>query len=279
MNLKIYQVYYDQGHLPNLDSAFIPLDNTDNVFPELREFPVLVKMNQQAIVDNVDFFGLFSTRWKEKMPGLEGSDILHWINNNKGYDVYVFDPVPWYDAISYNVWEQGNFYHKHIIPIINSLGPNLGLTINQIKQPITKSTMFWCCYLVASKNFWRDWFNFILQYPQALENCDESIKDLHNLSANYSGQKISDGDLNYFPFVHERLLTTFVNLQQSKYKIISYRHNQDNLPDEFNDLSELKLQAVLNRDFTQLQKWNRLRQRHLYGQDLAQDWIKDLNCD
>lgn len=275
MNLRIYQVFYADDQISTLDPAFTPLDNRSNAHPELREFPVMCRMHDQAQQDQVEFYGLMSTRWKEKMPAIEGSVLVDFITNNPGYDIYVYDPVPWYDAYSYNVWEQGNFYHPYILPIAEDLFPRLNLDTGWIRRPITKETIFWCCYVVARRDFWNEWFSFFTSYPVALNGASQDIKDMHNQSARYSGKKDSDAGLTYFPFMHERLLTTFVQANQHRYRVKSYRHYETKIPQELQDLSELKLQAVKNKDLKLIQQWIRDRQRILYGQDLASLWVPE----
>ncbi|NBR61840.1 MAG: hypothetical protein EBT86_09380 [Actinobacteria bacterium] len=275
MNLRIYQVFYSDDHINNLDPAFTPLDNRANSHPELREFPVMLRMHDQAQQDKVEYYGLMSTRWKEKMPAIQGQALIDFIVNNPGYDIYVYDPVPWYDAYSYNVWEQGNFYHPYILPIANALLPHMNMDLKWLKMPITKETIFWCCYVVAHSNFWKEWFNFFTSYPTALIYSSPDIKNMHNQSAQYSGKKSSDSELSYFPFMHERLLTTFVQSNQYKYKIKSYRHYETKIPQELQDLSELKLQAVKNKDLQLIRKWIRDRQRFLYGPDMATQWVQE----
>ena len=109
MNLILYQAYYQQEQLANLDSTFTPYDNTANSEPHLRELPMWRKLLEQH-KDSDLHWGLLSWRWLQK-TGVPPIKFKEWILANEGYDVYHIDPFAHLANEFPNLWVQGDIWH------------------------------------------------------------------------------------------------------------------------------------------------------------------------
>ena len=127
MNLKIYQAYYDEAQLPNLDPVFLPFDNTNNSTPHLREYPMWQKLYEEH-KDTDAHWGLMSWRWLQK-TNLPPAQFRDWILANPGYDVYHIDPFPDLPNQYMNIWTQGDVWCPGMNDFCNRLFPKLGIHI------------------------------------------------------------------------------------------------------------------------------------------------------
>lgn len=109
MKIKIYQSFFDQSHLNLLTPEFTPFDNSKNN-PDLRETGIQMSCYADAIANNADIWGVFSWKWKEKLPNLSATQILNYLDRNPGYDVYFFNPFSELESYVPNVWEQGQMF-------------------------------------------------------------------------------------------------------------------------------------------------------------------------
>jgi len=256
MNLKIYQAYFKNDQIPLLDSVFTPLDNTENLHPELREYAINLKAYNLAVAAGADMWGTFSYHWRSKIMLMDAEGIFRRIEDNPGYDVYFFNGHYDQVVLSYNVWEQGQWHHKNILKIVEYLFPKLGIDSLVLLQPMGRNHMFFSCHCVASKEFWDGFLDLATRYYNEIENLPNNIKELHNGSANYPG----DLSAWYFPFIHERLFSTYLFINKHKFKALPY-HDGENYHSYqyFHELTDLKERALLSQDSGLLESWRERR--------------------
>lgn len=249
MKIKIYQSYYDDSHIEHLDQEFSPLDNRNSPTWYLNEQPIQVRCYdlENSTEEKSDLWGLFSWAWKNKFTGLQAKDILNQINDNPGYDVYLFNPFGWLETISYNMWEQGESCHPHLIPLAAELFPLMGLSHDLLIQPMDCTNTCWGSYYVGNDKFWKEWMQFGEKYINSIPKLSPTTQQIHNSSANYKG-------FDYFPFVYERLFSTFLLANKGKFNVYHYQHNSSTLEDP--ELRKLKADAILEKNMDKLKEWN-----------------------
>jgi len=213
MNYKIFQICFDKDQISKVDSLMIPFDNTENKFPELREYYNFTKVIDDKLTDDLDAWGMFGPRWKEKLR-YDSKDIVEEIEKNPNYDVYLFNHARIHDALTFNVWEQGELFHKGIRQVTALALKNSGYDANVLDAMMTDEVTCYCSYFVAKKEFWNEYLIFLKKIKNELENLPEKEKEIYNSSANYS----RDANLNLFPFIVERLFSTFLMLNR-KFKV------------------------------------------------------------
>jgi hypothetical protein len=272
MRFKIYQAYYNKQQMSLLDPEFEPLDNTLNPFPEQREYPVLLECHRRAQQEGLDAWGYFSWRWREKLSGLTGRDILNLVKNNPNYDVYVFNPQAEFSVACVNVWEHGQYYHPKLMSIMKRVYPMMGLD-NELYQLAHPNTMFFSQYCLATCEFWQGYFQFLDKYIKSLDLLDPETLSQHNSSAEYA----RDFGLGYFPFILERLLPSYLSLTRSRYKIFAHHHH--NVPQDYiyDKLYFLKTSAIKYQDQDILYEWLAFRNHIRWYLTLGQNWKINLS--
>ena len=113
MSTSIFQIYFKEELKEHLDPDFVPMDNTDNPNPELREWDKWNREHDNIKKQGLDYWGFVSWKFQEK-TGLSGRQVLDFIEANPGRDVYLFNPCILNEAVFANSWEQGDMYHPNI---------------------------------------------------------------------------------------------------------------------------------------------------------------------
>jgi hypothetical protein len=203
--IQIHQIYYMNSQLSQLDSAFVPYDNSASEFPDEREFYVFRKEYLAGAMSSVDLSGYFSWKFREK-TGLEGKHFIGNCLSNPGHDVYFVNPFP--IEICYgNVWAQGEMWTPGITRIAQEIIDACGYSIELRSMPRTLRTLAFCNFWAGSPDFWERYMDFCLKiYDYIRANSSgaltEELLQVADLSRNAS----------YFSFIFERLFSTFLTM-------------------------------------------------------------------
>lgn len=242
-NTKIFQIYYKPELAEHLDPAFTPLDNTANLRPELREWHVWDKHHESVLAEDLDHWGFVSWKFKEKI-NLTGQQALNFINDNPGYDVYLFNPCIVNEAVFANGWEQGDLHHPNISDIGNEFLKKLGYTdVNVSSMLLDRNTTVFATYVVGNRNFWTKFMDFSRKiFTEADKDPVFHQRVFGTGLSNYAYDKSAPN----FAFLIERLVPTFIELEEIK--AIGFKHTEETLPEKYqpfvNDimaLSDLKI--------------------------------------
>jgi hypothetical protein len=261
MNYKIFQICFEERQLAQVDPVLTPFDNTANEMPELREYHSFLKAIENGTVNDLDAWGFFGPRWQAKLK-YDAEYLISEIENNPGYDVYTFNHARIVDALFFNVWEQGEHWHPGIKDIAKKALEMSGYDSGYVDDLMFDQTTCYCSYFVASKEFWQDYMEFLKKIKFSLENLSEEDKKIYESSANYS----RDQELNYFPFIVERMFSTFLIMNRDKYKVHAHTYDYSVYKDQvgnfvqilsaLNNLKTLTLKHDSNEIFNQ---WNSIR--------------------
>lgn len=216
MNYKIFQTYYEKNQVKNIEPQFYAFDNTENKLPELREYHVFnLAINHQCTKD-LDAWGMWSWRWgaKSRYPA---KMVIEFIDSNPDADVYIFNHARIHDALTANVWEQGEFFHSGISKVAKSVLNNLGYDDSPFNSIMSTDLYCFSSYFVAKRRFWIEYMEFLDKFVAALNNLDEAAAAIYRGSANYP----RDSKLNMFVFLIERLFSTFLFYNFNNYEIKS----------------------------------------------------------
>lgn len=278
--IKIYQLYYKDEQVPFLEPAFTPFDNRSNLYPNEREYPLLKQCRDLAVNDNVELWGGVSWNYVEKY-NTDPNYIFSWIERNPGYDVYFVDPYTTQSPIIYNVWEQGQWCHPYIIDITEELFQIAGQDLSILYQPMDRKTIIWGSSCIAGKSFWDEYFKFADNILSGISLLSPGTK------IKYESPCYTDTSINYFSFIQERLMSTFIHINRKKYKILPFHCNEDLFiadDPEILKLTHLKTLALERGDSSLLEYWRNLRKRlwkYFYNEpnliDWAEKWIPLYN--
>jgi len=257
-NIKIFQIYYKPELKKYLDSEFIPLDNTENIRPDLREWYVWKNEYETNLKNNPpDFWGFVSWKFKEK-TNLDSNQVFNFLMDNPNYDVYLFNPCILNEACFINSWEQGNLHHPNIselgIEFLSKVGYNVDIKSLVIDQ--TKS--IFANYIIGSKNFW---FKFMPFIDKIFIEAEKDSNFKHKVFGKGLSNYAHDSSLPNFTFLLERLIPTFLVLENIK--TLAFKYNKDNIHKKYTQfypyieaLSTLKLLLNKYNDQNLYNLWN-----------------------
>lgn len=265
MNLKIFQVYFNKDQLSKIDPSLVPFDNTTNLKPELREYYIFKRILDEGHANDLDAWGVFSHSWKEKNR-YDANLVFEDINNNKNCDVFIFNHARVQDALMYNIWEHGEYYHKGIKTVASYVLKKIGYDPIVLDELMTDKTTCFCSYFVAKKHFWLAYIDFLDKVYQTLKDSPEEIKTLLDSNANY----VKDPSLNLFPFLMERMFSTFIVLHSKEYKIYAKKYDYSlyskelgPFADVIESLNNLKTLTLKYNSKEIFEQWNKIRQFYI----------------
>ena len=227
-NMKIFQIYFKPELKSQCDPAFEPLDNTSNPRPELREWDVWDREYENILAQGLDYWGFVSWKFKEK-TNLTGLQFIDFINSNPGADVYFVNPCIVNEAVFANSWEQGDLYHPNISDIGNSFLTKLGYEDVDVKSMVLdrNCTMF-ANYIVGSRAFWDRFMTFSRRIFTEAEK--DPVFNHQVFGAGLSNYA-HDKTLPNFTFLIERLIPTFIDLEQIS--ALAYQYTSETVPEKY----------------------------------------------
>ena len=206
MNPTLYQICFEKHQLDQVKSPMVPFDNIENLRPELREYHSFKRIIDENNASKL--YGVFGPRFQEKLR-YDGQDIYDFIVANpdqKG--VYIFNHARIQSVIFLNVWEQGEYFHPGIKKIMLYALDKNGYDHTVIDSIMTEKHMCFCSYFVTSDIVWRDYMHFVETIKITLDRLPDELNVIYHGSANYSRDK----SLGMFPFIVERLFSTYMKL-------------------------------------------------------------------
>jgi hypothetical protein len=244
--------------LTQVETGFVAFNNVHNKKPELREYHNFQRIMETEEDLGVDLWGAFGPRWKQKLK-YDGLEIRNAIRENPGNDVYIFNHARIVNALTWNVWEQGEMWHKGMTKVVRYALKKCRYDERVVEALMTDTTCY-CSYFVATPEFWKKYMRFVDEIKFVLDNeLDEEHKKLYESSANYA----RDSSLNLFVFIVERLFSTFLHLQEG-FEVYTHEYNysvyEEHLGDftyVLNSLYQLKKQGQYDENV--LRNWNTIR--------------------
>ncbi len=263
LNTKIFQIYFKPELKVHCDPGFTPMDNTDNPNPELREWDKWNREHEAVLEQNLDYWGYVSWKFKQK-TNLDSKHVFGFIEANPGYDVYLFNPCIVNECLFANSWEQGDLHHPNISDIGDKFFAKLGYKDVSVKDMVLdrNSTVF-ANYVVGNRKFWERFMDFSRELFTEADK-DPVFKDevFGHGRSNYA----HDASLPNFTFLIERLIPTFIELEQ--FKSIGFKYTADVLPmkyqpfiDELMSLSDLKVLINKHQSDELYDIWNFYRHK------------------
>ena len=229
----------------------------------LYELYLYRQINKLARQDNIDVWGMLSWQWKRKLTGVPAQEILDCIEQNAGADVYIFNPYLWDEAVSFNVWEQGEWSHPGIVPMAQEILEAMGESPALVMQPMDRGLYLAANYFAGTGEFWDGMLTWLTKFETALEQVTDVTKQQMMSSAGYE----PNNRLNYTGFLCERMISTYFVRNQKDLAICARAPSVGHL-------SDLKAMAVDNNDLELLKQWNTYRTPK--GVNLATQWIEKL---
>lgn len=260
MKYEIFEVCYKEEHIKNVDPLFTMYDNLKNEQPQLREYPIFLEAFDSEKTKDLDAWGFVGPSWRKKLR-FDAKELIDNIEKDLDFDVYIFNHSRVNDAMWYNVWEQGEACHPGISKIAKSLLKISGYNSDIVDTMMYEGITGYCSYFVATKDFWKEYLNFLKEIYDSVEKLSDEEKEIFYMSANYS----KDKSLNMFPFIVERMFTTFL-LLKNKFAIRSKEYDFDVYSKDANEwvpafigLNNLKKIVVRDQSKEIFRQWQLIR--------------------
>ncbi len=206
MDIKIRQSYHKKEQVYLLDNSFIPMDNTTNRNPELREYRFFLDHYNEGLHKEADYTGIVSWKFNQKTK-TEGRVFIDFIKNNPGYHVYFINPYPHEVYLFKNVWLQGEACHPGLIEFVQSIMTRLNYDINLRGIETSHDTALYCNFWVGNAYFWDEYMKFTQPiFRHLLTNLSDEEKRFINQPAD----KARDSTATYLSFIMERLFSTLL---------------------------------------------------------------------
>lgn len=265
-DITLYQICYSPEQVQNCPDGTTPWDNTLNAKPDLREFPVFeMEYVRRALArpDN-SYWGFISPKFQSK-AGISPKQFIDWVNANPGVDVYFINPCPIQEVLWPNVIEQGEYWHPGLKEMIykglNKAHVFSSDLIDDIPLRMGQYTFAFCNYFIGNMKFWDSYISFVQKFIRACENDPQLNHMLYVGNANYN----RDRSLPYYPFVVERLFSTFLTIY-NHITTLNYRYTYEDLKHkmtqvqfaEMTEISKVKLAAV-SSNFSLWSSWEFFR--------------------
>ena len=262
MSTRIYQAFYRDDQLPLLDSEFTPYDNRANPVANLYEHYIYHQTAKLSKHDGIKMWGTVSWQWKNKLHGVSAQQLIDKINGDSNADVFIFNPFMHDEAVSFNVWEQGQWCHPYILHLGRKLLELMGEDPSLVEKPMTRETYLAANYFVGNEKFWDGLLDFLDRFVEAIPQLNDADAALLRSSAGYG----PNGALDHSGFICERLISTYL-ISRNDLRINSWAPSGDYL-------SDLKLKAVTTSSRELLREWDNARPAK--GPKLATQWIEKL---
>lgn len=263
LNTKIFQIYFKPELKVHCDPGFEPMDNSDNPAPELREWDKWNREHDAILEQNLDHWGYVSWKFKEK-TNLDSRHVFGFMEENPGYDVYLFNPCIINEALFSNSWEQGNLHHPGISAIGNKFLAKIGYKdVDVTSMILDRNSTVFANYVVGNRDFWVRFMDFSRKLFTEAEKDPVFKEEVFGAGlSNYA----HDRTLPNFTFLIERLIPTFLELEQ--FKSIGFKYTADVLPmkyepfiDELMVLSDLKMEINRHQSDELYDIWNFYRHK------------------
>jgi hypothetical protein len=277
---RIFQIHYKPEQIEQLDHAFTPYDNA-GVQDPLLEYSVLRRIHREGLAGSAGLWGAVSWKFGQK-TGLSGAELLRYLQDHPGFDVYYCNPFPEFEGLYHNLWLQGEAAHPKFVALVDEFMRYAGLGSASV-QAIYPSWAFAAAnYIVASPAFWQAYTGFMdqaldkayynapAQFQQRLQSAQADAKGLH-------------AGAGYLPFVVERLFMYFLTtragkaLRMHKYPLAQ---KEARLNVHLKRLREMKDLAWKIRSDWMASCWINYRNLYLtqfYGKEWLEKYLLPLN--
>lgn len=214
MTALIYQIFYAKKQRKYLDSGFIPLDVTHENCPKWCEYKVFRNHFSSSLPKETDLLGFISWKFFTKTH-LRSSDLFSIFTANMGADVYFVNPYETSIAGLYkNVWTQLDAVYPGSLPIVQRCAQEAGYTVDLRSMVMPPYQMAYCNYWIATKPFWAEYMRFCEPMHDYLEfHLDAKTEKLFT-------EYDTKNHLGIFPHIMERMFSTFLHLQEGRWKVV-----------------------------------------------------------
>jgi len=154
--IRAFQIFYDDETKALLDPDFEPLDNSRNERPDWYEYWPIRAFLSNTRLDDSAYYGFLSPRFFEKTR-LGGRKVMEFLQQADGADVVTFSPFPCHAAAFFNVFEQGEFFHRGLYDVASEFFGEFGGGANLDALVMHSGNTVYSNFFFAKARFWKSW--------------------------------------------------------------------------------------------------------------------------
>jgi hypothetical protein len=214
--LRIFQYYHEAWQRDLLDPNFVAMNSGKNA-SEFQEFAIFEKLAKSDYVKGAQYWGALSWRFAES-TGMGGADLIKYIKDHPGADVYFCNPYPHNEALFHNAWMQGETAHPHFLALCQGVFKIAGLPLDELTSITSPDVYSSCNYFVATPKFWTAYLNWVGGViSQANKKLPAKVRDLMHSAPAGEGAGAHPG-ATYVTFIIERLFPIFMKTVGKNFK-------------------------------------------------------------
>jgi hypothetical protein len=200
--IGIHTICYSTELLDTVDPDFLPFDVSAEPQEDRRETAHMLTFWRLGKHREYKVSGLLSPKFAQK-TGINGAIFNHFVASNPDHDVWFVNPYPHYFYLSYNIWEHGEIWYPGLSERASRVFAKAGLPIDLGKFPrSTWSTLLFSNIWAGTTEFWDQFMAFVSH----MATHAETVPGVFDTVPYENGRTV------YFPFIFERLFTTFLVL-------------------------------------------------------------------
>ena len=199
-SIGIHTICHAPGMVDEVDPDFLPFDVTADPEAERRETAHMLKFWRRGLHRDYEVSGLLSPKFIAK-TGIDGRAFNDFIANNPGHDVWFINPYPHYFYLTYNIWEHGELWYPGLCQRASQVFAAAGVGVDLSRFPrSTKNTLLFSNIWAGTSKFWDQFMTFVSNVSTHAETIPGVFDEI----------PYENGKSVYFPFIMERLFTTFL---------------------------------------------------------------------
>ena len=157
MSANIFQISHEGSAGQPGDDGFIALGNAASLKPGWGDYGTIREFFLTQSVNEYELYGFLSSDF-HKRTALSAAEVLAFIGDNPGHEVYTFSPFIEDSACYLNVFEQANGLYPGFIEAAELFLRTIGLDANLRTLPMDFRSIVYGNYVVAKPSFWETWF-------------------------------------------------------------------------------------------------------------------------
>jgi hypothetical protein len=239
--IGLHTICYAPGMVDAADPDFLPFDVSADPQEDRRETAHMLTFWQQGRHRDHRVSGLLSPKFTSK-TGISGAIFTDFIAGNPGYDVWFLNPYPQYYYLSHDIWEHGDIWYPGLCERASRVFAAAGLAIDPAGFPrSTWNTLLFSNIWAGTAEFWDRFMAFVSHVACHAET----------VPGVFDTVPYEDGRAVYFPFIFERLFTTFLVLQPG----IKARYANFQLP-HILDMASITDRLLIREWGTLIDRWD-----------------------
>ena len=217
MNCNFYQIAYSIETLKLSHPSFKIFNQVNKPLYERRETSHMINFFDSGLVkDDGQFYALVSPRFIQKLK-INFHEILSFIEKHKFNDLLLLNTDPKWSYFYFNLWNQGECFHKGIINTAEYINKYKKNTIDFNSRHDVNNSLY-SNYWIAKYPFWKRYIEYLKKINKVIDSLPEKEKKLFFLKA-------ENHTAPMYTFILERMLSNYL-IAQKDINFISYKYSR-----------------------------------------------------